>query len=980
MSALTLPDGRVPVLLSAHDEELIERDAEAILRYLDRLPGVESVAATLLRTRRIRRHRAVIRAYDRTELADGLRALAAGREHPLVARSSESVRSRLAFVFPGQGTQWPGMGAQAYDRLPVYRAEADRCAAAFNAHGDASPLPCLTTERGAETFSQIETQGAQFTHAVALAEVWRSCGVQPDITVGHSLGEIAAAYVAGMISLPAAVAAVAARAHVVGLLPGMYGMTVLGISAAEAQELIAATDGWLELSAVNSDSSVVVSGDRDAVTAITGIVDSRGQLARQIAVDYPGHTSALEPLGDELRSRLPRTRFADAPVQFIGSTTGAVVDADTEFADYWCENLRNTVRFDRAIDSALKGGARAFVEMSAHPSLLYSLGDLADEAAVLVGSGRRDEPLTDVLSANVAAAALADPGYRWTDLVDVSQRPLRDFPNAPMKAVHMWVVPDPLPPSPKLTIALETWVQTPLPALAVSLSARHIAVLDRGGPLSSTLRAAIDRYPGVAAARPEDADMLVVVAPPLDHPDAVRATNELAGAIDTGLLDYVDAIGPGCRDVWLVTVGGEHVRPDEPAALPSQAAIAAMHRSFGFEQPDQTFRHLDLPSRDEATVPAETVIDVLLTDAREAALREADTGPLLYRRELGDPTGKAPAAQRWSLESGVLDNVVITGGSGAIGLHYAHYLAERGARRIVLLSRRGVDRTVLTELRSGYDAEIVAVPCDLTDRDQVAAAAAEFASKGASLLIHAAGTANFGTREGVDGSALTGNSAAKIVGLSHVLDGWPMRADARILLCSSVTGVWGGKGVAAYAAANRMLDVVAGQLRANGLSCMAVRWGLWEGSSIVDASETERVQRSGLRPMPALPAIEASLYDYPVDPLVLAADADRLRMFFGSQVSTDPEPKAAPAEADGRQPTPDAVRAELAAVLSVADAATLDLDSTLFDLGVDSLLALDLRRRIKRATGRSVPLATLLSGLTGSELISRLEEKVELHP
>ncbi|MGH3675903.1 MAG: mycobactin polyketide synthase MbtD [Mycobacterium sp.] len=977
MSPLTFPDGRVPVLLSAHDEDLIKGDAEVILRYLDRSPGVESVAATLLRTRRTRRHRTVIRATDRTELADGLRAIAAGREHPLVARSSESACSRLAFVFPGQGTQWPGMGAQAYDRLPAYRAEADRCAAAFAEHGGASPLPYLTGECGAQTFSQIETQGAQFTHAVALAEVWRNCGVRPDITVGHSLGEIGAAYVAEMISLPDAVAAVAARAHVVDLLPGTYGMTVLGISAAEAQELIAATDGWLELSAVNSDSSVVVSGDRDAVTAITDTVDGRGQLARQIAVDYPGHTSALEPLRDELRSRLPRTRFTDAPIQFIGSTTVAVVDANTDFADYWCENLRNTVRFDRAIDSALGGGAGAFIEMSAHPSLLYALADLADDAAVLAGSGRRDEPLTEVLSANIAAAAVTDPGYRWTDLVDVSQRPLSEFPNAPMKAVHMWVVPDPLPPPPKLTIALETWVHTSLPALAVSLSTRRIAVLDRGADtaLCTTLRAAIERYPGVSAAPAADADTLVVVAPPLDQSDAVRAIDDLAASVGAGLLNYVDAIGPRCREVWLVTAGGEQVRPGESVPLPAQAALAAMHRSIGLEHPDQTFRHLDLPTWDEATVPLETIIDALLTDTSEVALRESAAGPVLYRREVREQVRGELSAPRWPLESGVLDNVVIAGGTGAIGLHYARYLAERGAGRIVLLGRRGVDEAVLDELRNGSDTEIIAVPCDLTDSDHVSAVAAEFAADGASLLIHAAGTATLATRERINAASLIANTAAKTVGLSHVVDTWPLKSDARILLCSSVIGVWGGKGGAAYAAANRILDVTAGQLRAMGLRCFAVRWGLWEGRGIVDDAEAARVERAGLRPMPAVPAIEASLFDYPVDPLVLAADADRLRMFVSSQGATDPEPTAATAPADNRQ----IVTAELAAVLNVAGAA-LDLDASLFDLGVDSLLAIDLRKRIKRVTGRSIPLATLLSGLTGSELIARLGQKVERRP
>ena len=147
MLAQPLPDGRVPVLLSAHDETLITQDAWAILGYLDRIapdhdPTAE-VASTLIRLRRVRRHRAVVRAANRSELVDGLSALAHDEEHPLVARSSKSVAPSAAFVFPGQGNQWQSMGADAYRRLPAYRAEADRCAEAFVAAGLSSPLPYL---------------------------------------------------------------------------------------------------------------------------------------------------------------------------------------------------------------------------------------------------------------------------------------------------------------------------------------------------------------------------------------------------------------------------------------------------------------------------------------------------------------------------------------------------------------------------------------------------------------------------------------------------------------------------------------------------------------------------------------------------------------------------------------------------------------------------------------------------------------------
>ena len=265
----------------------------------------------------------------------------------------------------------------------------------------------------------------------------------PEITVGHSLGEVAAAYVAEKISLSDAVALVGARAAVVDRLTGHYAMVVLGLGVEEANALIAETPGWLEISAVNGPSATVVSGDRDAVAAVTELAQARGVFAQQLAVDYPGHTSALRPLRAELAELQPRSAFRDGPMAFIGSAIGAEVGSDVDFSQYWYESLCSTVRFDRAVVAGQKCGADAFIEMSAHPSLLYPLDELVgDDSAVIVGSGHRDGSITDVLSANIAAAAVADPHYPWADAMPAGlQPPLRGFPNAPMRAVHLWAAP-----------------------------------------------------------------------------------------------------------------------------------------------------------------------------------------------------------------------------------------------------------------------------------------------------------------------------------------------------------------------------------------------------------------------------------------------------------------------------------------------------------------------------------------------------------
>ena len=199
---------------------------------------------------------------------------------------------------------------------------------------------------------------------------------------------------------------------------------------------------------------------------------------------FPAHTTALDPLRAELEALLPAAEFTDAPIQFIGSATADVVAPNTAFADYWYTNLRSTVRFDRAVGAAVAHGARIFVEMSAHPALLFAMGAVLDDlpdvpegSTVLLGTGRRDEPITDQLATNVVAAALADPRLSLG-------RP-RAGPGTAGLPVRAHAIrtpsgrtPEPLPPVPGLTVAVEHWEA--MPAAAVT-DTRRAAVLDTGG-------------------------------------------------------------------------------------------------------------------------------------------------------------------------------------------------------------------------------------------------------------------------------------------------------------------------------------------------------------------------------------------------------------------------------------------------------------------------------------------------------------------
>lgn len=963
----TLPDGRIPVLLSAHARDLLQAEAGGLRRYLESGSGRISVAAVaqmLHRVRQPRRYRAVIRAGDAAELAAGLDAVYRDADHPLVARSARPDPACTAFVFPGQGSRWPGMAAGLFD-LGAYRDEAERCDEAVRRAGHPSPLAYL---RGTDTFDAdpVLVQAAQLTHAAALAATWRAWGVLPDVTVGHSLGELAAAYTARVIDLDAAVAVVAARAQVTANPPGRFGMAMLGIGADAAGGLIGGVAGWLELSAINGAGSVVVAGELDAIHDAVRLAGERGVFARELPVGYPAHTSALTALRERMLDLVPEAQFHHSPVQFIGSAFGGPIPRDLTFRRYWYESLRRQVRFDLAVATAVAAGATAFIEMSAHPTLLIALEDGAGDAQAL-GSTARDHPAVETLSANIVAAAVADPHYRWRDFAPpATGLPLRHFPHAPMHTTRLWAGTEPLPDrdADAPVVMAEHWLAADTTA---STPAASVAVADYSGEsaaLAARLTAVLTADPRTEIVDTDRAELLVLVAPTTSEADIATAAATFA---QVAISQAAVPVGADTRRVWLVTAQAEQTGVD-PVPRAGAAALAALHRSIGFGYPDQTFAHLDLPAQPTAA-DLRVVVTALLLAETEVAVRAAQ--PLVRRLRPAEP---APA-----VDDPLPETVVITGGTGAIGLAYAAYCAEHGARDITLISRTGATGATAARLEAigrTTGARITAIRCDLTDARSLNEVVAQHRPSPAGLVVHTA-AAEAVAADAITSAAVRDAFGAKVVGLHNLTRAWPLRADPTVLVCSSVLALWGGSGHGLYAASNRMADVLTAQLRADGLNAKSIRWGLWQAVAVVTGAERDRIARVGLTPMNPAAAVAAGFAAQPPDPVILAADWDRLAVFFDTQGVTRPFPSPGDAAMSAATPgcaLPELVAAELAAVLGIDDAADIEMRRSLVDLGLDSLLALDLRKRLGRATGRRVALAPLLAGITGAQLVTTLSD------
>jgi rifamycin polyketide synthase module 7/8 len=435
------PVSVVPLVVSARSEESVAAQAGRLAEFVENAP-LSGVSRALVTGRAVFDERAVVVAGSVEEASAGLKALARGEDAAGVVTGGAGAPGKLVWVFPGQGTQWVGMGRELLDSSPVFAARISECAAALERWVDWSLVDVLRGDHEAGSMDRVDVlQPACFAVMVGLAAVWSSVGVVPDAVLGHSQGEIAAACVAGALSLDDAARVVALRSQAIALeLSGRGGMASVALSEDDALARIGPWADRVEVAAVNGPSSVVIAGDAAALDEALEALSGEGVRVRRVAVDYASHTRHVEDIRETLLKTLAETVASAPVVPFFSTVTGEWVrDAGVLDGEYWYRNLRGQVGFGPAVAALLDQRYGVFLEVSAHPVLVQPISEVADEA-VVGGSLRRDDGGPRRLLTSMAELFVRGVAVDWSGLVPRGSAPV-DLPTYAFDHQHYWIQP-----------------------------------------------------------------------------------------------------------------------------------------------------------------------------------------------------------------------------------------------------------------------------------------------------------------------------------------------------------------------------------------------------------------------------------------------------------------------------------------------------------------------------------------------------------
>ncbi|GGX44002.1 hypothetical protein GCM10010341_77270 [Streptomyces noursei] len=971
----------VPWVVSGRSREALQAQLDRLTAHTAGHPArsAADVGRSLATDRTLFPHRAVLLAGP-----DGVREAARA--------TAPRTPGRTAFLFSGQGAQHALMGHDLYQRFPVYADALDTVLAQFDTVLDVPLRAALFAAPGTPEAVLLDrtgfTQPALFAVEVALFRLAESWRLTPDFVAGHSIGEIAAAYVAGVFSLEDACTLVAARASLMQQLPRDGAMVALEATEDEVAPLL--TDD-VALAAVNGPRSVVVAGAEDAVRAVADRLAADGRRTRRLTVSHAFHSPLMDPMLTGFARVAEGLTYHEPRIPLVSTLLGAPAGAELRTPGYWVRHVRETVRFADGVRALHGAGAGTFVEIGPDGVLTALTQQTLDTVeagapAVVVPLQRRDRAGDLALLEGLATLHTRGSGPSWPAYFEATGGHRTDLPTYAFQRERYWPeLGAPVATAPQDPAAWryhETWAPLPTPE-ATAPAGRALVLVPAGNRDTAWLTAVADAL-GADTVTAEPDALAAQLTAAGDTPWRVvvsllaAASEELPadGAWPAALLATLDEAGVHAP-LWCVTRGAVAVAGESPTAV-GQAALWGLGRVAALDHPDRFGGLADLPADTDAHA-AGLLAAHLAAPGTEAEIAVRDTG--VHARRLVRTPAAADGAT-W-LPTGT---VLVVGGTGTMGGRAARWLAREGARHLVLTTPDGTttaaDTEALTAELAAFGARITVVDHDPTAPDGFATLLDGLPDDTPLTAVVYAPEADAAPDTAAELSA----ALAPVTALGGALTGRPLDA---FVLFGSIAGLWGVRGRAAEAASGAYLDAFARACRDRGTPALAVAWGAW--SDLVDPSLAAHLRMNGLPVMDAdtaLTALGRAVADGSAAEAVadvrwetfapLHHEARRTALFDALPEARGALAEAARDRADrqtaagdyGRwlaeQPAADhdaillaLVTEKAATVLGHADHDLLEPDLPFRDLGFDSLTAVDLRNQLTAETGLTLP-ATLV--------------------
>ncbi|MET9567489.1 beta-ketoacyl synthase N-terminal-like domain-containing protein, partial [Streptomyces tauricus] len=435
----------VPWVLSAKSAAALRDQAARLAAHSERHPDhtPADIGLALATTRTAFDHRAVLLAPDRARAVERLTRYATGTEPAELVTGRDLGGPGPVFVFPGQGSQWAGMAVELLDSSPVFAERFAACGTALEPFVDWSLAEVARGAEGAPGLERVDVvQPVLWAVMVSLAAVWESFGVRPAAVVGHSQGEIAAAVVAGALSVEDGARVVALRSRTLVALSGRGGMVSVAAPADDVRRTIDSYHGALSVAAVNGPSTLVVSGDATALEELLAAYEAEGVRARRIPVDYASHSAHVEEIRADVEKAVSGVSPRPSETPFFSTVVAEAIDTTTLDGSYWYRNLRSQVRFEEAVRALLDAGFRQFVEISPHPVLTPGVERTAEDHGSdvsVVGTLRRDDGGGSRLLGSLAEAYVAGAPVTWSRALDTTGAHRVELPTYAFQRRHHWL-------------------------------------------------------------------------------------------------------------------------------------------------------------------------------------------------------------------------------------------------------------------------------------------------------------------------------------------------------------------------------------------------------------------------------------------------------------------------------------------------------------------------------------------------------------